>query len=51
MRYYVTREFIGGLLAGITITQCLNYAPPVGFVCNHPIGGSPYRIVSVIPVE
>ena len=44
MMYAVTRTFIGGVLEGITITQASRVYQPVGFICEHPLGGSAYVI-------
>lgn len=49
--YEVTREFIGGILNGLTHTETVSYKPTLGFVCHKPIGGSPYRIISVVKVK
>lgn len=47
MRYEITKQFIGGILNGLTIVEFTTVQFAVGFVCHKPIGGSPYRIVSV----
>jgi hypothetical protein len=50
----VTREFIGGTLKGLTYTDIRTVSaksvPVVGFVCKKPVGGSPYKIISVVNV-
>jgi hypothetical protein len=46
-QYKVTRLFLSGDLTGITYSEIWTSAPQVGFECHNPIGGSPYRIVSV----
>lgn len=49
--YIITKEFIGGILKGLTCTQKTNVKFNVGFICNNPIGGtSPYKIISVLEV-
>lgn len=45
--YRVTKHFIGGLLAGLTATETTPVRFHVGFVCKHPIGGSPYKVTAV----
>lgn len=53
--YEVTREFIGGLLVGLTHTGTQRHSegfqPKEGTEVLKPVGGSPYRIVSVKEVE
>lgn len=44
-QFRIVRVFIGGLLGGITHTGIFDSPMPVGWVCEKPIGGSPYRIV------
>lgn len=46
-RYRVTRLFTGGLLAGLTYTEVTTVEFAVGFTCERPVGGSPYRIIAV----
>ena len=46
-KYRITRLFIGGLLDGLTHTELTSVEFSVGFECHKPIGGSPYRIISV----
>ena len=46
-KYLVTRQFIGGILSGLTHTEITGAKFEVGFVCNNPIGGSPYKIIAV----
>ncbi len=46
-RFKVTRLFIGGNLEGLTYTGEQDFRSEVGFECHNPIGGSPYRIISV----
>jgi hypothetical protein len=45
--YEVTKLFIGGILAGLTIVEKTSVKFAVGFECQKPCGGSPYRIVEV----
>ena len=47
--YEVTREFTGGLLKGLTHTETTTVKFDVGFICEKPCGGDPYRIISVKP--
>jgi len=49
--FIVTKEFIGGLLHGIKYAEITSVKFKEGFVCEHPIGGSPYKITSVVPYE
>jgi hypothetical protein len=46
-QYEVTRQFIGGTLQGLTHTEITPVRWKVGQVVRAPIGGSPYKIVSV----
>jgi len=46
--YTVTKLFIGGMLDGLTYTFTTDIQYTVGWECHHPIGGSPYRIISVV---
>jgi hypothetical protein len=46
-QYEVTREFIGGALKGLTHTEITTVGFKEGQVVDAPIGGSPYRIISV----
>lgn len=49
--YYVAREFIGGLLKGLSHTERTSVEFKVGFVCRKPCGGSsPYKVTAVKPV-
>ena len=45
--YVVTREFIGGALKGRTHTEVTSVAFTVGQIVSKPVGGSPYKIISV----
>lgn len=49
--YEVTREFIGGILEGLTHTSVQRHSeglqPKEGAEVANPIGGSPYRVLSV----
>ena len=45
--YKVTKQFIGGILNGLTYTEITEIHARVGFRCNKPVGGSPYRIIRV----
>lgn len=48
----VTREFLpGSFLAGIRFEDVWVNPPTVGWVCEKPVGGSPYKIVSVEAVR
>jgi len=47
LKYKVTRQFIGGILNGLTHTEITGAKFEIGFVCWEPIGGSPYRIIAV----
>ena len=49
--YRITREFIGGLLVGMTHTGVYWNQMKVGFTCEHPVGGSPYRIIECVEIE
>jgi hypothetical protein len=49
-QYETTRRFTGGTLDGLTYTETVRYYTKPGLVVSHPIGGSPYEIVSCIPV-
>jgi len=46
--YTVTKLFLGGILDGLTYTFKTDIVYTVGWECLKPIGGSPYRIISVI---
>lgn len=46
-KYQITKKFIGGLLEGLTHTETTTVNFNIGFICNNPIGGSPYEIISV----
>ena len=50
--YEITIEFIGGILEGMThvSTMRCEIPPTVGRVVKKPIGGSPYKIVSVVQI-
>jgi hypothetical protein len=43
-----TIEFIGGTLSGLTFSGKTTSPRAVGFTCFKPVGGSPYRVVSVV---
>ena len=51
MRYQITKLFIGGILAGLYYTEITTVAFREGQVVDHPVGGSPYRIVMVVPLD
>jgi hypothetical protein len=42
--FSITRKFTGGVLEGIEHTDISSVAPPVGFECLQPLGGSPYIV-------
>jgi len=46
--YQITRLFTSGALCGLTYTETTSVYMAVGFECKKPIGGSAYRIISVI---
>ncbi len=48
--YKVTRKFIGGTLEGLEHTETTTVKFAIGFVCENPIGGSPYKVVAVEPI-
>ena len=50
-KYILSRKFIGGILEGIVHHEITTVCMPVGFVCEKPIGGSPYEIVGCVPVN
>lgn len=50
MLYRVTKRFIYGPLAGITIVEVTRVKFAVGFRCEKPIGGSGYEVLAVEPV-
>lgn len=47
MKYRIVKLFIGGLLKGLTYEYVSSVKFEVGFICHKPIGGSPYKIISV----
>ena len=50
MKYEITREFIGGILKGLTITQTMNSdcGYRIGQVVENPYGNtSPYKILEI----
>ena len=50
MKYEITREFIGGILKGLTITQTMNSdcRYRIGQVVKNPYGNtSPYKILEI----
>jgi len=47
-QFRVTKLFIGGILDGLTYTFTDTREWEVGWVCEKPIGGSPYRIVECV---
>lgn len=53
--YEVTRLFVGGLLKGLTHTSVQRHSegfqPKEGTLVSKPIGGSPYRILTVKEVK
>ena len=50
-QFRVVRLFIGGILEGLTHEEITSVEFKVGMEVLQPIGGSPYRIVSVQEVE
>jgi hypothetical protein len=51
MKYEIVRHFTGGFLKGLTITEITSVKFGIGFICNHPAGGSPYIIQSVKEIK
>lgn len=49
--YKVTRRFTAGPLEGIEHTCETTIKYQIGFECKNPIGGSPYIITAVSPVD
>lgn len=47
MKYKITKLFIGGILENLMIEEETNVEFEIGFTCNNPAGGSPYRIIDV----
>lgn len=47
-QFRVTKLFISGFLAGLTYTFTDSRPWTVGWVCEKPIGGSPYRIIECV---
>ena len=45
--YLVTRQFVGGTLKGQVHTEVTSVRWTVGTVVSNPVGGSPYKIISV----
>ena len=50
MTYEITKTFTAGLLKGLTITERTTVRWTVGQIVAKPLGGSAYRIVSVVAV-
>lgn len=50
-KYEVTREFIGGILEGLTHTELTSVRFDIGFTCQNPVGGSPYTIIACKEVD
>lgn len=48
-KYRVTKRFLAGLLEGLTYIFETDVEYHVGWVCENPIGGSPYVIDTVEP--
>jgi F0F1-type ATP synthase assembly protein I len=48
--FVVTKEFTGGVLHGLTINETTPVRFEVGFVCDKPSGGSPYKVIACKPV-
>ena len=46
-QYKVTRLFVGGILEGLEYTEVTAIEYTLGWVCNKPIGGSPYKIIRI----
>lgn len=46
-KFKITKRFLGGILKGITIEEYTNVKFEPGFVCEKPVGGSPYKIIAV----
>ena len=44
-KYSLTIQFIGGILEGLTHTSKTNVRFDVGWVCEKPIGRSPYKVI------
>jgi len=51
MKYEITKTFLSGPLAGLSITERTSVEFVEGFVCKKPIGRSSYRIDKVIVVQ
>jgi len=49
-KYVVRRVFLSGILAGITHTEITTVRFDVGWTCEKPLGGDPYRIESCVPI-
>jgi len=49
-QFKITRQFVSGILAGLTYTEVTSVFMPVGFTCLNPIGGSGYTIIACEPV-
>ena len=45
--YLVSRQFVGGTLKGQVHTEVTSVRWTVGTVVSNPVGGSPYKIISV----
>ncbi len=43
--YTITRLYTGGILKGLTYTERTDVWMEVGYLCERPYYGSPYRIV------
>lgn len=50
--FKVTKQFISGILHGMTITETYSFRPTVGFICKKPCAGSSgYKILAVEEVK
>ena len=48
--FRVTRVFTAGILAGITYTETSRVQMPVGFTCEKPSAGDPYKVTACEPI-
>lgn len=46
-KYRITRLFLSGILEGLTYTGITSVYMPLGWICEKPIGGDPYKIIAV----
>ena len=47
--FLVTREFVSGMLKGLTHTEVTSVAWKVGTLVSKPVGGSAYKIIRMDP--